>query len=89
MKKSILSLIAVFTVGIASAQSYSRQPDPKVYNVVRYQKKAEVTEETPSDNSEIAATEDAGKEANTPTLVNTEGKLESTPATAVADNENQ
>ncbi|TRW25146.1 hypothetical protein FMM05_07510 [Flavobacterium zepuense] len=36
MKKIILSLAALFTIGVASAQSYIKQPDPTTYNVVEY-----------------------------------------------------
>jgi len=36
MKKIILSLSALFTIGVASAQSYIKQPDPTTYNVVQY-----------------------------------------------------
>ncbi|KOS07852.1 hypothetical protein AM493_18655 [Flavobacterium akiainvivens] len=34
MKKSLLSLFALFAVSIASAQSYIKQPDPTTYEVV-------------------------------------------------------
>jgi hypothetical protein len=36
MKKILLSLSALFAVSMASAQSYSRQPDPSTYQVVEY-----------------------------------------------------
>ncbi|WP_294820224.1 hypothetical protein [uncultured Flavobacterium sp.] len=40
MKKSILSLIALFSVAAVSAQSYAKQPDPTIYEVVKYEKPA-------------------------------------------------
>jgi len=55
MKKSILSLIALFSVAVVSAQSYAKQPDPSVYEVVKYQKPAvEKTEvkEQPTENKD-------------------------------------
>lgn len=47
MKKIILSLSALMTVGIAAAQSYPKQPDPSV-TYVEYKKvvKAETASET-------------------------------------------
>jgi len=36
MKKIILSLSALFAVSIASAQSYTSQPDPSTYEVRHY-----------------------------------------------------
>lgn len=60
MKKTILSLIALFSVAIVSAQSYAKQPDPTVYEVVKYQKpvteQSEVKEQ-PAENK--AGTQEA------------------------------
>ena len=46
MKKIILSLSALFTIGVASAQSYIKQPDPTTYNVVEYKATKKVTPAT-------------------------------------------
>ncbi|AWH85171.1 hypothetical protein HYN59_08560 [Flavobacterium album] len=47
MKKTILSLSALFAVAVASAQSYPKQPDKTVVEYVSYQKpvQAEVKEQ--------------------------------------------
>lgn len=45
MKKTILSLAALLATFAVSAQSYTKQPDPSTYNVVKYQKPAVVEEE--------------------------------------------
>jgi hypothetical protein len=67
MKKIILSLSALFTIGVASAQSYIKQPDPTTYNVVQYKAtkkvepaatavKTETTTATPATTTVPAAT---------------------------------
>lgn len=89
MKKIILSLAAIFTVSIASAQSYSKQPDPKVYNVVRYKKKAAVEQETTTENKEVTAEAKREEEINNESLVNTEGELNTKPSNRLAKNEDQ
>jgi hypothetical protein len=60
MKKKILTLgLLLATAGLASAQSYPKQPDPKVVNYVPYQKPEPLKEE-PEAEAEIkdAATGD-------------------------------
>lgn len=92
MKKIVLSLSALFAVSIAAAQSYPKQPDPKVYNVVKQvpATKAAETDET-ADRQEVN-TEAHSKDET----IATEGqpakkpeKVETSPATAVAENEAQ
>ncbi|KGO94324.1 hypothetical protein [Flavobacterium subsaxonicum] len=66
MKKIILSLSALFTIGVASAQSYIKQPDPTTYNVVEYKatKKAEPAAEVKAEapvTAPAAATTPAAK----------------------------
>jgi len=62
MKKSILSLIALFAVATVSAQSYPKQPDPSVYEVVPYQKpvaaETEVKEQPAENTTETAPNND-------------------------------
>ena len=64
MKKIILSLAALFSVAVVSAQSYPKQPDPSVITYIEYKKVAPVQQE--SVTSEDAQAETAQAEGNTP-----------------------
>lgn len=44
MKKTVFTLSTLLTITLATAQSYPKQPDPKVYNVIRHDDKEEATE---------------------------------------------
>lgn len=57
MKKTILSLCALFGFAIASAQSYPRQPDPTIVEVVPYQKPAEEVKADDSKTSDAKENE--------------------------------
>ena len=50
MKKIILPLMLLFMAVTASAQSYAKQPDPVVTNVVTYQKPAQESKEPAVEN---------------------------------------
>jgi hypothetical protein len=66
MKKTLLSLSALFAVSMASAQSYIKQPDPTTYQVVEY--KPQPKEEKPVAGAESnAEVKDAPKETEATT----------------------
>jgi hypothetical protein len=92
MKKIVLSLSALFAVSIAAAQSYPKQPDTKVYNVVRQAPATKVAEanEAPG-NQEVKADarrEDTG-DANEAQPAEALEKPETLPTTALVKNEEQ
>lgn len=63
MKKTILSLCALFGFAVASAQSYPRQPDPTIVEVVPYQKPAEEVKADDANTSDVK-NDEANKEGN-------------------------
>lgn len=56
MKKIILSLTALLAVGVASAQSYPKQPDRTVVNYVEYKKEAKPDTEQQQDRQDAQTT---------------------------------
>lgn len=46
MKRNILSLAALLTVAIVSAQSYPKQPDPSAVTYIEYKRAAKVQNDT-------------------------------------------
>jgi hypothetical protein len=85
MKKSILSLIALFAVATVSAQSYPKQPDPSVYEVVPYQKpvaaETEVKEQPAENTTETVPNNDRKTEVTTE-------EVKSTSSVAVNEDKN-
>lgn len=64
MKKTILSLAALFTVAVASAQSYPKQPDRTVVNYVEYTKEAKVETEATQEQATVETTQPEEKKNN-------------------------
>jgi hypothetical protein len=60
MKRNILSLAALFTVAIASAQSYPKQPDPSVVTYIEYKKVAKAQNDTIAKPEVIITSQDEG-----------------------------
>lgn len=56
MKKIILSLSALLSVGIASAQSYPKQPDPSAVTYIEYKKVAK-EESVSNENQQVIQAE--------------------------------
>lgn len=59
MKKSILTLATLLTLSIASAQSYPKQPDPRVYEVTDNTVKKEETPDRTAQQPENTPTTQA------------------------------
>lgn len=55
MKRTILSLAALLAVGVASAQSYPKQPDPSAVTYIEYKKTAPVQEEKVNEDEQATA----------------------------------
>ena len=90
MKKTIFTLSALLTITLATAQSYPKQPDPKVYNVVRHDSKSEKATETEEQKDAVATTgiQEARKEDKE--NINTElPENENGNPNGLADNDNQ
>ena len=64
MKKSILSVCALFALTAVSAQSYPKQPDPKTVNVVPYEKPVQ-SEQIPTSTEQAMGTTTEAKGKNT------------------------
>ena len=56
MKKIVFTLSALLTITLATAQSYHKQPDPKVYNVIRHDSKSEKATEAEEEKEAVATT---------------------------------
>lgn len=85
MKKMLLSVSALFAVTIASAQSYPKQPDPSVVNVVYYKKEA--VKEIPK--KEETATQQPAREEKPQSeqeAIRKEDKVKNATRNAVAQN---
>jgi len=81
MKKIILSLSALLTIGIASAQSYPKQPDPTV-TYVEYKKvvKAE------SEQADTESVQNSQSEENSANLQATVQPATTVSAATVSEN---
>lgn len=82
MKKTILSLSALFAVAVASAQSYPKQPDKTVVEYVSYQKPA-----APAEVKEQAADTNTNAEQAQPTTRKNEKTSQEVKSTSVAVND--
>ncbi|MCW4467359.1 hypothetical protein OGH69_00110 [Flavobacterium sp. MFBS3-15] len=92
MKKIILSLAALFGTLAVSAQSYPKQPDPTIYEVVKYQKpvtEEPVTEEPAKAENAESKADSVQENTNTGSKSETDTNTAAvkTTATAVAVNE--
>lgn len=88
MKKTIFTLSALLTITLATAQSYPKQPDPKVYNVIRHSDKEEATEA--EEQKEAVATTDIEVRRKDQEDLNTEvTETQNGNPNGLADNDNQ
>ncbi len=85
MKKTILSLIALFSVAVVSAQSYAKQPDPTIYEVVKYQKPAAPETEIKEQSMENKADESQAQPNADRKTEKTSSEVKSSTAVAVND----
>lgn len=88
MKKTVFTLSALLTITLATAQSYPKQPDPKVYNVIRHDDKEEATEA--EEQKEAVATTDIEARRKDQEHLNTEvTETENRNPEGLVENDNQ
>ncbi len=88
MKKTILSIVALFAVAAVSAQSYPKQPDKTIVEYTSYEKaapaKAEVKEQ-PADTKSNGAQAQPARDRK---VENTSNELRSSTAVTVNEEKN-